>query len=111
MVDKIKDVENTDYFNWPASYYMKTILNSDKACLKKCEELLHKMRQKGKTQFDDPDFGPKYKGDHAVDSLYFGDIPAGYPLPKDMIWLRPGEISKSKKPEFVDEGADTNDVI
>jgi len=48
MVDKIKDVENTDYFNWPASYYFKTILNSDKACLKKCEELLSKMRQKGK---------------------------------------------------------------
>ena len=28
-----------------------------------------------------------------------------------MIWLRPEEISLSKKPEFVDDGADTNDVI
>jgi len=111
MIDKLRDIENTDYFNYPKPYYMKTMLNSDKACLKKCEELLAKMRKKGKTLFDDPDFGPKYKGDHAVDSLYFGDIPAGYPLPKDMIWLRPSEISKSKTPEFVDEGADTNDVI
>ena len=48
MVDKIKDLEHEDYFNYPAPYYMKTVLNSDKACLKKCEELLAKMRQKGK---------------------------------------------------------------
>ena len=41
----------------------KTILNSDKACLKKCEELLTKMREKGKELFDDPDFGPKHKAD------------------------------------------------
>ncbi len=25
--------------------------------------------------------------------------------------MRPGEISKSKRPEFIDAGADTNDVI
>ena len=48
MLGNLRDVVNTDYFNWPASYYFKTILNSDKACLKKCEELLAKMRQKGK---------------------------------------------------------------
>ena len=69
------------------------------------------MREKGKTHFEDPDFGPKFKGDLAKDSIYDGEIPTGYPQPKDMIWLRPSEISQSKKPEFVDQGADTNDVI
>ena len=43
----------------------KTILNSDKACLKRCEELLDIMRKKGLTKFEDPDFGPKYHGDSA----------------------------------------------
>ena len=69
------------------------------------------MREKGKTQFEDPDFGPKYKGDLAHDSIYDGERPTGYPNPKDMSWYRPSEISLSKKPEFVDDGADTNDVI
>ena len=69
------------------------------------------MREKGKKLFDDPDFGPKYPGDLAHDSIYDGDIPTGYPQPKDMDWLRPSEISKSKPPEFIDDGADTNDVI
>jgi len=68
------------------------------------------MRKKGKKYFEDPDFGPKYKGDTAQDSIYFGDIPKGYPLPKNMEWFRPHEIC-SKSPEFVDDGADTNDVI
>ncbi len=53
----------------------KTILNSDKACLKRCEELLDIMRKKGLNKFEDPDFGPKYHGDSAKDSIYFGDIP------------------------------------
>ena len=69
------------------------------------------MREKGKTLFDDPDFGPKYKGDIARDSIYDGEIPTGYHKPKDMDWLRPSEISQSKKAEFIDDGADTNDVI
>ena len=69
------------------------------------------MREKGKKLFDDPDFGPKYKGDLAKDSIYDGEIPTGYPKPKDMEWLRLKEISQSKAPEFIDDGADTNDVI
>ena len=51
------------------------------------------MREKGKKLFDDPDFGPKYKGDLAKDSIYDGEIPTGYPKPKDMEWLRLKEIS------------------
>jgi hypothetical protein len=110
LIDRLRDVENTDFFNYGKAYYKKTILNSDKAALKYCETLLDKMRKKGKKNFEDPDFGPKYKGDVATDSIYFGDIPKGYPQPKNMEWCRPGEIT-SKKPEFVDQGADTNDVI
>ena len=111
LIDRLKDVENSDFFNHDKPYYKKTILNSDKACLKYCELLLAKMRLKGKTLFEDPDFGPKYKGDIAQDSIYFEDIPSGYPQPKNMVWCRPGEISKKKRPEFIDDGADTNDVI
>ena len=56
------------------------------------------MREQGKQLFEDPDFGPQYKGDTAVDSIYFEDIPTGYPLPNDMNWLRPNQISIEKKP-------------
>ena len=47
------------------------------------------MRNKGKMKFEDPDFGPRFKGDCAQDSIYFGDIPHGYPNPKTITWLRP----------------------
>jgi len=111
FLTKLKDVENSDFFNYGKSYYKKTILNSDKAALKYCELLLEKMRKKGKTMFEDPDFGPKYKGDTATDSIYFGDIPKGYPDPKNIEWCRTKDICKKKRPEFIDNGADTNDVI
>jgi len=111
LIDSLKDVKNSDFFNYGKSYYKKTILNSDKACLKYCEFLLDKMRKKGKTMFEDPDFGPKYKGDTAQDSIYFEDIPKGYPNPKNIEWCRTNEISTKHRPEFIDNGADTNDVI
>ena len=79
FIKKLPDLEDTDYFNHTKPWMKKTILNSDKACLKRCEELLAKMRLKGKTKFEDPDFGPKFKGDLAVDSIYDGEIPTGYP--------------------------------
>lgn len=69
------------------------------------------MKEKGKILFEDPDFGPKSKDDPAVDSIYFGDVPAGYPKPKEIKWLRLTDISKLKRPEFIDSGAETNDVI
>jgi len=28
-----------------------------------------------------------------------------------MRWLRPNQISQKKRPEFIDDGAETNDVI
>ena len=93
FIDNLKDVENSDFFNYGKKYCKKTILNSDKAALKYCEMLLAKMRKKGKTLFEDPDFGPKYKGDIAQDSIYFEDIPKGYPQPKNMEWCRPAEIA------------------
>ena len=94
----------------------KTILNSDKACLKRCEELLTIMRKKGLTKFEDPDFGPAYKGDNAKDSIYFGDVPPGYPDPDTITWLRPQKISGEedgigKKAQFIDNGASSNDVV
>ena len=69
------------------------------------------MRQKGESVFSDPDFGPQDKDDLAQESLYFEDIPSGYPLPQNMRWLRLNQISQKKRPEFIDDGAATNDVI
>ena len=69
------------------------------------------MRKKGKTLFEDPDFGPKYKGDTSQGSIYMGDVPKGYPDPENIDWCRPHEISPKKRGEFIDNGADTNDVI
>ena len=56
---KIK-LEDKDYFNYGVKGYKckKTILTSDRACLKKCEELLKKMDAIGEAYFIDPDFGP-----------------------------------------------------
>ena len=39
------------------------------------------MDLKGEAYFIDPDFGPQSKGDLASDSLYYEDIPSGYPKP------------------------------
>ena len=47
------------------------------------------MRSKGKEKFEDTDFGPAYKGDHAQDSIYFEDIPPSYPDPRNIEWYRP----------------------
>ena len=69
------------------------------------------MEASGEAMFNDPDFGPQDKDDEAVDSLYFEDIPSGYPKPSQMQWLRPNQISQEKRPEFIDDGAETNDVI
>ena len=60
-------LEDKDFFNFGREGYRvrKTILNSDKACLKRCEELLAQMDQKGQAQFVDPDFGPQTRDDLA----------------------------------------------
>ena len=69
------------------------------------------MNDKGEAYFNDPDFGPQFKDDEAMDTLYFEDIPPGYPKPSEMRWLRPNQISQKSRPEFIDDGAETNDVI
>ena len=44
-VEQIK-IKDDDYFNWdnPKIQTRKTILNEQKACLRRCEDLLKKMR-------------------------------------------------------------------
>ena len=43
----------------------------------------------GKEKFEDPDFGPQYKGDLSSESIYVDEIPKGYVKPEEMRWLRP----------------------
>ena len=69
------------------------------------------MRKAGKEKFEDPDFGPQYKGDLSSESIYVDEVPKGYVKPEEMRWLRPHKISTKDDPEFLDDGADTNDVI
>ena len=47
------------------------------------------MRKAGKEKFEDPDFGPQYKGDLSSESLYVDEVPKGYVKPEEMRWLRP----------------------
>ncbi len=100
-------MKKTDYFKTGKV----TILNSEMAALKQAEEFLKDMRKKGRRLFCDPEFGPQHKGDSAVDSIYFEDIPPGYPDAVKIEWCRPGIISTVKMPQFIDDGAGTNDVI
>ena len=37
LIDDLRPVENSDFFNYGKPYYKKTILNNDKATLKYCE--------------------------------------------------------------------------
>ena len=104
-------MKDEDYYRNKTPFRKKTILNSDMACLRRCEDLLREMREKGKTLFEDPDFGPKTKIDHAQDSIYFSTPPSDCPNPNEIKWLRPKTLSKDRKPEFIDAGAETNDVM
>ena len=54
-----------------------TILNSQNACLKRCNELVKQFKSQKKDAFDDPDFGPTPKDSHGKFSIYNDEAPAG----------------------------------
>ena len=54
------EISPEDYFNHDNDKVRtkRTILNNEKACLRRCEDLLKKMEASGEAMFNDPDFGP-----------------------------------------------------
>jgi hypothetical protein len=80
----------------------KTILLSEEAALKKCEELYHECE----TTFTDPEFGGQ---NLCAKSLYFDATPKGSLPPSSIDWVRMEYISKN--PVFLNEGANANDVM
>ena len=93
-------------------YYkgIKTILNSEKAALVIAEKIYNELGDD--EEFFDPDFGPKNENDTKGSALAMyctGVPPPGYVKPDDVQWFRPEEIT-DKIPQFIDEGASSNDV-
>ncbi|OMJ73061.1 hypothetical protein SteCoe_28338 [Stentor coeruleus] len=83
-----------------------TILNSEKAAIKRCEELFTNCPQK----FIDPDFGPEIgiKGDIC---LYWTGTPtsSNFPPAGELQWKRPSEWLENVS--FFTDGISSNDVI
>jgi len=90
-----------------------TILNSDMAAMKRCYELIREMKKKGKKLFEDPDFGPQSPGDAALGSICEDEEnpPFWITDPDCLTWLRPKEISKGERTYFLEDGAETGDVL
>ena len=105
-MDKIK-IEESDYF-----MNVKTILNDPMKALKKCVDIVNELKAKksGKMLFEDPDFGPSQKDPFGFNSISFDPPYRGAPNPQDVAWCRPKEISPDVEPEFLVDGATSNDV-
>ena len=103
-------VSVTDYILTPQDFFTKyypntTILNSEKAALKRCYELLHSC-----PKFRDPDFGPE-KDKNGSYCLYFkGKAPtSSYPKPSNLSWPDLQEVLQHSK--FFKDHISSNDVI
>ena len=82
-----------------------TVMNSEKAALKRCFELL---RATG--PFVDPDFGPESSKNGAFCLYVKGKPPtASHAKPKELVWKRPEEIFKNSS--FFRENISSNDVV
>jgi calpain, invertebrate len=105
-MSKIK-LDKSDYF-----MNVKTILNDPMKALKKCVDIVNELKAKksGKMLFEDPDFGPSQKDPFGFNSISFDPPYRGAPNPQDVAWCRPKEISPDVEPEFLVDGATSNDV-
>ena len=104
------DAEILNYIIQPSDFFnnykqTNTILNSEKAALKRCYELL-----KGVEKFKDLEFGPEQDKNGAF-CLYFKGKPptASYPNPSELVWMYPEECFAN--PSFFKESISSNDVI
>ena len=101
-------IKKEDYFSNNGKIW-ETILNSEDAAIKKCEELSAKL---GNSKFIDPEFGsqPNDGGQLNNYSLYGKEGPTnGAPNPALIEWYSIDRISDEAK--FFDDGVESNDVV
>lgn len=102
-------LKDSDYFVNGDKKYM-TILNSEDAAIKKCEEIYNSLGEKEK--FIDNEFGslPNDGGKQNKISLYSNDpVPAGNPNPSLIEWYPLTQICEDAK--FFADGTESNDVV
>ena len=101
-------IKEDDYFERKGVKIM-TILNSEDAAIKKCEELCDELPDKKK--WFDPDFGSQPNNNRKnKESLYGdGDVPPGNPRDTNVEWYPLSDISDSA--QFFSDGVESNDVI
>ena len=101
-------IKEEDYFERKGVKIM-TILNSEDAAIKKCEELCDELPDKKK--WFDPDFGSQPNNSRKnKESLYGdGDVPPGNPRDTNVEWYPLSDISDSA--QFFSDGVESNDVI
>ena len=104
-------LKNEDYFKRnPNGQPILTILNSEDAAIKKCEELMESL---GNSKWLDPDFGPQPndKGKGSKISI-FGDLGSASSLnlrPEYIEWYTIKEINENAT--FFYDGTESNDVM
>ena len=99
-------VTKSDYFRGNCTIFTDPI-----KALKAADNFVKEMKSKSQQFFLDPTFGPSKSDPFAADSLYFKDTdPRRKEESKDVVWLRPHQISKSKKPRFFDSKVLSSDV-
>ena len=101
-------IKNDDYFEINGKRW-ETILNSEDAAIKKCEELSARL---GNSKFIDPEFGsqPNDGGKLNNYSLYGKEGPSSRePNPALIEWYSIDRISDEAK--FFDDGVESNDVV
>lgn len=107
-----------DYVLSQDDYFMEcsTMLTSEKAALAKVSQIYRELKLKKIKKFIDIDFGPKDANDVRGNkmSIYKEGQPSekGQTEPEDIEWVHPERLCSGKqKPQFVDDGAGSNDCI
>jgi hypothetical protein len=105
-------VPEKDYFKRDTGEIVETILNSEAAAIKKCEEIFNSLSS-GES-FIDKDFGSsKDNPDLNKYSLYTNGIPYNNRAidPKLVEWYPITQLATMGDPKFIDDGAESNDVM
>lgn len=88
----------------------KTILNNPFMAFKTALELIEELRTENGL-FEDPEFGPLSEDPLGHHSIYFEDVEPGMVDPEDVIWIRSKQICTEGESCFLNDGAQSNDVI
>ena len=101
-------IKKEDYFE-RKGIIITTILNSEDAAIKRCEEISNQIKNGDK--WIDPDFGEQENNARKNKESLYGDggVPAGSPKDSNIKWYPLSEISDYA--QFFSDGVESNDVI